>query len=347
MAGASVDKSHSANYNSTVLVYDPYDKTYEILTFDGITNTDPFHISGVDYDASTQHMLFSANSGTPFVATGANMSGANYVIRWDTNAHSVAYQADLAPFAAALPTAADGSGLSAGGFQDFASDARGNAYVPTCFHVPAIARITPSGDVSPWYVGAPVPATTGADGTASYPYLFLGVVHDAAAAQLVVAASHLGVFQTFALGDGEGEGECEDATPAPVPANVTMRGRPADGSYPGLGCDGLLNPARYGGRVLLCSELPLQGITLWATTDGFASVDYLGLVPDNSTADIATWGSPTATVEIGRTLYISHEYFHDMNVWNAPGNRSTFPLVDITAEVDALVTAAGLEVSSE
>lgn len=303
------------------MVYDPYAKTYEILEFDGITNTDPFHVSGIDYDASCGAIMISANSGNPFVSSGSDMSGANYVIKYDTNTNSVAYQADMSTFTDQLQI----GGQTGGGFQDFAEDADGNTYVPTVFHVPSIAKISKTGEVSAWYVG---------EASSTTAYVYLGVV-STDSSKLVVTSPYLSLFQTFDL-----------TSDAPAPTNVTMNGRPADGSYPGLECDGLINPTRYSGNVLLCSENGLAAITLWATTDDYASVNYIGQVADNATTDIVAWGSPTATVELENSIFISHEYFHDLNQFDVVGNRSTFPFVDITSQVDALVTAAGLTVTS-
>lgn len=312
----------SANFNASVLVYDPYTSTYDILTFDGITDTDPYHVSGIDYDASTGSILISANSGNPFVTSGSDMTGANKIIRYDTNTNSVAYTVDLADFTAQLAV----SNATGGGFQDFAEDPAGNTYVPTVFHVPAISKITKDGSLSSWYIGEP--STTSS-------YIYLGIVYHEATNKLIVTAPYLSTFVSFDV-----------SSDSPAPTNITMNDRPADGSYPGLQCDGLINPARYNRDVLLCSENGLQAITLWATSDNFTSLNYIGQVVDNSTTDIATWGSPTATVEIGNSIYISNEYFHDMNEFDVAGNRSSFPFVDATAQFDAVVTAAGFTINS-
>lgn len=312
----------SANFNASVLVYDPYTSTYDILSFDGITDTDPYHVSGIDYDASTGSILISANSGNPFVTSGSDMTGGNKIIRYDTNTNSVAYTADLADFTAQLAL----GNVTGGGFQDFAEDPAGNTYVPTVFHVPGIAKITKDGSISSWYIGEP--STTSS-------YIYLGIIYHEATKKLIVTAPYLSTFVSFDVGSD-----------SPAPINITMSGRPADGSYPGLECDGLINPARYNRDVLLCSENGLQAITLWATGDNFTSVEYIGQVVDNSTTDIATWGSPTATVEIGDTIYISNEYFHDLNEFDVAGNRSSFSFVDATADFDAVVAAAGFTVNS-
>ena len=312
----------SANFNASVLVYDPYTSTYDILTFDGITDTDPYHISGIDYDASTGSMLISANSGTPFVTSGTDMTGSNKIIRYDTNTNSVAYTVDLADFTAQLAV----GNVTGGGIQDLAEDPCGNTFVPSVFHVPGISKITKDGSVSSWYIGEP-------SGTSSFVYL--GIVYHEASNKLIVTASYLGTFVSFDV-DSD----------SPAPTNITMNDRPADGSYPGLECDGLINPARYNRDVLLCSENGMQAVTLWATDDNFTSVKYIGQVVDNSTTEIATWGSPTATVEVGNTIYISNEYFHDLNEYDVPGNRSSFSFVDATAQFDAVVTAAGFTITS-
>lgn len=311
----------SANFNASVLVYDPYTSSYDIITFDGITDTDPYHVSGIDYDASTGSILISANSGNPFVTSGADMTDANKVIRYDTETNTIVYTADLADFSAQLAA----GNQTGGGFQDFAEDPSGNAYVPNVFHVPAIAKVTKDGSVSSWYIGEP---------STSSSYIYLGIIYHEATNKLIVTAPYLSTFVSFDIGSD-----------SPTPTNVTMNDRPVDGSYPGLECDGLINPARYKRGVLLCSENGIQAITLWATIDDFSSVKYIGRVADNSTTDIATWGSPTAIVEIGNAIYISNEYFHDMNEFDVAGNRSSFPFVDATAQFDAIVAAAGFTVT--
>ncbi|KAL1872722.1 hypothetical protein Daus18300_004268 [Diaporthe australafricana] len=313
----------SANFNASVLVYDPYTATYDILSFDGITDLDPYHISGIDYDASTKSIMISANSGDPFVTSGANMTGANKVIRYDTTTNSVAYTADLADFTSQLQL----GNQTGGGYQDFAEDTDGNAYVPAVFHVPGIAKITKDGEVSSWYVGEP---------STSSKYIYLGVVHHEATNKLLVTAPYLGTFVSFDVGSS-----------SPAPTNITMTGWPADGSYSpsDLECDGLLNPARYNRDVLLCSENGLQAVTLWASQDGFETAEYIGQVADNSTTDIATYGSPTATVQVENSIYFSHEYFHDLGLFDVAGNRSTFPFVDATAQFDELVQAAGYTIT--
>lgn len=312
----------SANFNASVLVYDPYESSYDILTFDGITDVDPYHISGIDYDSATGSIIISANSGAPFVSSGSNMTGSNKVISYDTNTNSVAWTADLADFTGELAL----GGMTGGGYQDFAEDPAGNIYVPSVFHVPSLAKISSDGTVSSWYIGEP---------STSSSYMYLGIIYHEASNKLIITAPYLGAFVSFDVGSD-----------SPAPTNITMNNRPADGSYPGLECDGLINPKRYNGDVLLCSENGLQAITLWATTDNYASVEYIGQVVDNSTTDIATWGSPTATVELGNTIYLSNEYFHDLNEFDVVGNRSSFPFVDITAQLDTVVADAGFTVTN-
>lgn len=174
-----------------------------------------------------------------------------------------------------------------------------------------------------WYIGSATPG----------PYVFSGLVFDEASNKLIVTAGSLGIFQSFDV-----------ASDSPAPTNITMTGRPADGSYTGLGCDGLISPARYGRKVLLCSDNGQAATTLWATDDGFASVRYIGQVANNSTEEIAKSGTVTATVEMGNSLYVNSEFFNDTGVYDVAGSRASFPLVDSTADFDALVSAAGFEI---
>lgn len=211
-----------------------------------------------------------------------------------------------------------------GGFQDSAEDTDGNAYVATTFGVGAIAKISSTGKVTPWYIGGVSPA----------PYVYSGLVFDTATNKLIVTAASRGIFQFFDVA----------SSGSPAPTDITMTGRPADGSYPGLGCDGLISPARYDRKVLLCSDNGQAATTLWATSDGFASVRYIGQVANNGTEEVAKYGTVVATVEIGNSLYVNSEFFNDTGVFDVPGDRASFPLVDSTAEFDALVSAAGYEI---
>lgn len=256
------------------------------------------------------------------------MTGPNKVIRYDTTTNSVAYTVDLAPFVSQVPEL-NGT-IPAGGFQDFASDAQGTTYVPTVFHTPSIAKITTAGDLSVWYAGTPVETGTEA-------YIYLGIIYHAATEKLIVTAPYMATFVSF-----------DTTSASPAPTNLTMTGRPADGSYPGLECDGLIAPARYGTNVLLCSENGLGdngAITLWATTDGYASVEYIGKVDNNSTL-VAGYGSPTATVQLTDAIFISNEFFHDTGAFDVVGTRSSFPFIDATADFDAVVSAAGFPIDT-
>lgn len=249
------------------------------------------------------------------------MTGGNSLIRYDTITKSVVYNVDLEPLVSQLP---QNSTITPGGFQDSATDAQGSAYVPVVFHTPAIAKISASGDLSVFHAGAPVAPGVG-------PYLYFGICYHAATAKLIVTAPYLGSFVTF-----------DTTSDAPAPVDVTMTGRPADNSYPGLACDGLTAPKRYGHKVLLCCEsyIGTQGaVTLWATTDDYASVAYIGKVENNST--LVAGGVVTATVELENAIFISSSYFNDGVVFNVAGPRAVFPLIDATAEFDAVVAAAG------
>lgn len=210
-----------------------------------------------------------------------------------------------------------------GGFQDSAEDTDGNAYVTTTFNVGAIAKISSSGEVTPWYIGDASPA----------PYIYGGLVFDEATNKLIVTAGSRGIFQSFDV-----------TSDPPAPTDIAMTGRPADGSYPGLGCDGLISPARYGRKVLLCSDNAQAATTLWATEDGFVSVRYIGQVANNGTEEVAKFGTVVATVEMGNSLYVNSMFFNDTGVFDVAGDRASFPLVDSTADFDALVSAAGFDI---
>ncbi|GKT50062.1 core trichothecene cluster (CTC) protein 14 [Colletotrichum spaethianum] len=311
-----------SNFNATVLVYDPYKNTQEILTFDGISHTDPFHISGIDFDEKTGSIFISANSGTPFVTFGQNLTGPNYLIRYDTKTKRVVYKADLAGF---LTDIKDTLNLTVNGFQDMAEDHLGNSFVPVDFGVRAIAKVSPSGDVTPWYV-----SNDTASANSYYPALYEGLVFHPTG-KLIVTDAGAGTFVTFDT----------NAAP-PKPRTVKISGFTSD--YKGVSCDGLLNPARYPGRdVLLCSEDGINAITVFTTKDSWKTAKYVGQVANNNT--LAAGSIPAATVQISNSLYISPFFSNDTGIADTVGNRSNFPFIDITSSVDALVSVDNIKIA--
>ena len=66
------------------------------------------------------------------------------------------------------------------------------------------------------------------------------------------------------------------------------------------------------------------------------TAEFLGVIPMPESVGN---GVVTAAVQVGESVYANIEYFFDTPVAppNNAGNRTAFPLVDVTAELDALL----------
>ncbi|KAH8770989.1 hypothetical protein F5883DRAFT_520750 [Diaporthe sp. PMI_573] len=80
--------SKCPHFNGTFSIetYRLYSKNldWDSVKLQATSDTEPFHESGINYDASTKSIVIQANSGTPFVTNGTDISGPNQVIRYDT-----------------------------------------------------------------------------------------------------------------------------------------------------------------------------------------------------------------------------------------------------------------------
>jgi hypothetical protein len=120
--------------------------------------------------------------------------------------------------------------------------------------------------------------------------------------------------------------------PKGVPAVVKREPHAAMG-----GTDAILLPPKYGGSVLLVSENAV-GITVLRSKDGkWETAEHLGTVSND--ADIVkSGGMVTAPLQIGDKIFMLEEFFADPFVaGGVAGNRSVFPLYDITDKVEALL----------
>jgi hypothetical protein len=103
--------------------------------------------------------------------------------------------------------------------------------------------------------------------------------------------------------------------------------------------DGIYLPAKYNNTVLLIAER--TGISVLRSrmsgANKWRSAEFLGRIPNPP--DVAASGAlVTAAVEIVGSVYLVEEWFTDPLVpGTSAGNRTLFPLVDITAQLEALV----------
>lgn len=100
--------------------------------------------------------------------------------------------------------------------------------------------------------------------------------------------------------------------------------------------DGIHLPAKYNGTVLLIAQ-NMAGLSVLRSSDGWLTAEFLGVI--SMPESVVGNGVVTAAVQIGESLYANIEYFFDTPVAppNNAGNRTVFPLVDVTAELDALL----------
>ncbi|RDW56978.1 hypothetical protein BP5796_13045 [Coleophoma crateriformis] len=295
-----------SNFNASVLEYDPFTTQQKVITFEGITGNSNYHISGVDYDSYTGYVYFSANAGEPFVSRGANLTGSNKLIKYDPVAGKVVWEASMDNFAA---TVEKETGSAVNGFEDMEQDASGNCYYSAAYGG-AIAKVSSGGEVTSFYVPKHIN-----NSVASYQGLVWTnnklIAHDDSVSQLVY-------FDTTST--------------SPEPVNITTTGLP---STLVLDCDGLYFPPKYNNKILLCSSDSQDAIYVFKSSDVWRTTRFLGSVANPITGSAL----PTSTVQIEQSIYINEEYFLDSGAFDAAGNRSVFPYVDITSKVASLANA--------
>ncbi len=282
----------------------------EILTFPNITHNHAMHIGGVGVDSRTGLLSIVADAADAFqLPFGQNVSGTNYIIQYDPRSKQVLYQLNLTE-----TTRGD-----YGGFQDVEQDPRGNVYVVGT-NPASILKVDRKGkSVIPWYVSQPIITTrVGYGGLAALGDLLLA--NDINTAGLVR-------FDMCA----------EKGSPVVVPLT------PANATLPVS--DAIMLPRRYNGTVLLVAE-NYGGVAVLRSQDAmWRTAEYLGVVVDQNNATNALNGIlVTAPVEIGQSLYMIKEFFLDPPVDGSSaengtqaGNRTQFPFVDITYQVETLL----------
>jgi hypothetical protein len=87
-------------------------------------------------------------------------------------------------------------------------------------------------------------------------------------------------------------------------------------------------PPKYNNTVLLLA-VPASGVEVLRSKDDlWDAAEGLGHIPN-----VIPAGNVTAVVQIGNRIYMNEEFFGDAQ----PGNRTSFPYVDITEEVENLL----------
>ncbi|KAI0513037.1 hypothetical protein F5B22DRAFT_657454 [Xylaria bambusicola] len=318
-----------ALYNASVVVYDPYEgSVVSTIEFANITRTPPFHIGGVAWDPylqsrdgkSADEITILVDAAAAHETAGRDISGDNYLIRYSPSTHSVLWSTNLTRT----------SGTRYGGPQDIEHDARGNIYVLGTYPG-TIQRVSRTGGLaSEWFVPSTKPLDHAVVG-----YTGFAAVRDSSVLLVTDARNRSaegGALYTFDMDASRG-------APRVVPiayAEADQVIRPADAIY---------LPRKYGGEVLLITEHDAVSVVRSRKGGGgkgekspsWRAAEFLGRIP-NPTELASSGGLVTAAVEIGGRVYIVEEWFTDPLVpGTSAGNRTSFPLVDITAQLDALV----------
>ncbi|KAI0457368.1 hypothetical protein F5B21DRAFT_521215 [Xylaria acuta] len=322
-----------ALYNASVVVYDPYKAAVvSTIEFPNITRTVPFHIGGVAWDpySSKRNTNKSADEITILVdaaaaheTAGRDVSGDNYILRYSATTGKTLWSVNLTSV----------SRGRYGGPQDIEHDGEGNIYVLGTYPGTLLRVPGDGGAVEEWYVPSPPASQNGSIDHAVVGYTGLAAVDGSTL--LVTDARNRSVdggalyrFDTAA----------RKGTPTRVPISYPGRNRTEDVIRPG---DAIYLPPKYDNEVLLITEHD-AGVSVLRSREGkskWRSAEFLGRIP-NAPDITAAGGVVTAAVEIAGSVFMVEEWFTDLLVpGTSAGNRTSFPLVDITAQLDALVRA--------
>lgn len=299
-------------------VFDPYtNKVTESITFPGLTGDSSLHLGPALPDGAGG-LTVLLDAAAPFSTGGADVSGGNILIKYDLDKKAIRWQRNL--------TAEVTQGRY-GGFQDVEHDRDLNIYVVGTFPGTVLRANKDGNGLSEWYVppAAQLANTTvaGFAGLAAIPARDLLLTNNNADGEVY----RFDAISTSAKG-----------TPVKIPRTSANGTSPA----PAMGfSDAILLPQRYNNTVLLLAE-DAVGVTVLRSRDGsWTSAETLGTVSNNVPA--AQGGMVPAAVQIGaEKIFAVQEFFADTTLvpgTNA-GNRTAFPMVDITAEVDALLAKA-------
>jgi hypothetical protein len=131
----------SVLFNATVAIFNPYNRSTEVLSFPNITHNPAYHLGGVAANPYTNLISIVVDAGAAFNTGGQDISGTNLLLLWDPVTKKELYRLNLT----------ETTKGSYGGFQDVEFDARGNVYVVGTFPS-SILRVENNGTkVNEWY----------------------------------------------------------------------------------------------------------------------------------------------------------------------------------------------------
>lgn len=306
----------SVLFNATVGVFNPYTNTLlESVNFPGLSGDINIHLGPALPDAAGD-LTVLLDAAAAFNTGGVDVSGSNILIKYSFSTNSVIWQRNISE----LVTQG-----RFGGFQDIEHDLNDNIYVVGTYPG-TILRVDRNGNgLAPWFLpDAAALANTTVAGFGSIASIRSRDI-------LLVNNNADGQIYRF-----DGVSAASSGTPILVSRTDAANG---SASAPLDFSDAILLPPKYGGTVLLVA-LDAVGTAVLRSRDGaWTSAETLGVV--SNIVPEAMGGLVPAVVQIGPDkIFAVEEFFADALVpgTNA-GNRSAFPLVDITAQVDALLEA--------
>ncbi|KHN97406.1 TRI14-like protein [Metarhizium album ARSEF 1941] len=289
----------SVLYNSTIAVYEPIrNKIVDIIEFPPLSGQAVFHASGVQVDP-LGYLSVIVNAGAAFDTRGEDISGDNFLIKYDLQGKKEVWRQNLTAVTKGVYN----------GFQDIEHDSSGTSFAVGTWPS-SIVRVGADGkDAKAWYL------TNDTDHTKK------GLTALASKGNILLASEDIGHrLLRFDMTADQG-----NPTVVPIGENGTtpIANRP----------DGIYLPKRFCGNVLLVSSQD-QGTIVLRSRDGtWERAEWLGIVPNRFASE---GGSTTASVQMGDRIFASTEWFGDAAnkvPGTLAGNRTEFPMYDITDEV--------------
>ncbi|KAF2019439.1 hypothetical protein BU24DRAFT_419062 [Aaosphaeria arxii CBS 175.79] len=288
-------------WNASLGIYDPYSKKHEIVEFPGISHNPDFHMGAVQVDRKTGLVSVIADAAPAFPSEGKDISGTNWLLKYDPVAKEVIYKINLT----------ETSQGKYGGFQDIEQDPEGNVFVVGTWPGTLLKVSKDGKKVTPWYLPENIVQTQkGIGGIAALDYLLLAQGYPTPNA-----------IWRFDLKAEKG-----------VPTTVKI----TNANYTFGQSDAIYLPPKYEGKVLLVAEDTI-GISVFRSADAkWDTAEYKGLVPIGP-VDPGT--SVVTPAQVGDGIYQVLEPFGDEGIGGpgTAGNRTDFLFRDITAEIAALL----------
>ncbi|KAM5350642.1 hypothetical protein ACJ41O_007147 [Fusarium nematophilum] len=290
----------SSVYNATIAVWDPYvNAVVDSIKVPGLSGNPLLHASGVKVDPLGR-LSIVIDAGAAFDTGGQDISGDNFLVKYDLESRRVLWQRNLTAVTKGVYS----------GYQDIEHDEQGNTFVIGTYPSSIIRVSANNENAKAWYLAQPPDHTK---------HGFTGAV--SVGDSIIVPDNTDGQLYRF-----NKRGKSGKAVRIPLSSGKTPIGE---------GLDGAFLPPSYKGTVLLVSDNTNGTIVLHSADGKWNKARNLGTIA-NAYLDVG--GSTVATFQVGSSIYTVTEFFGDERVKGTlAGNRTSFPLVDITKEVADLL----------